>query len=86
MNHLAQVVGDPWFWLLVALYLIFMAAVGALPPPEATDGKGYRFLYQFLNTLSVNVHAIVGSRFPVVNNITSATNVQSSAPRQSASS
>ncbi len=54
-------------WQLYALfgvYAAFMAAVGALEPPDTTSSKGYRWLYKFLNSLAVNVKDVAGARFP----------------------
>lgn len=42
--------------LWVALvYLVYTAAVQALPRPDATSGKGYVFLYSFLHLLGMNL-------------------------------
>jgi hypothetical protein len=42
-------------------YMVFMAAVGGMPAPDATSSKGYIWLFRFLNSLAVNVHAVAGT-------------------------
>lgn len=41
-------------WAILS-YLIYMAAVQALPRPDETSGKGYVFLYGFLHLLAINL-------------------------------
>jgi hypothetical protein len=36
-------------------YYIVSAAIGAMPAPGATDGRGYQFLFKFFNTLGGNL-------------------------------
>ena len=45
-------------WAILA-YAVYMAVVQALPRPEASDGKGYVFLYQFLHLLAMNLALVV---------------------------
>lgn len=51
MNLLTQEIP---FWI-VALYLVYMAAVQALPRPDSASGKGYVFLYGFFHALAFNL-------------------------------
>ena len=61
-NELLQVVGNPYFYALVAAYWVFNAAVEALPAPTDTNGLGHHWAYKFLNTLSGNVQEAFASR------------------------
>ena len=45
-------------------YYLFSAAVGALPMPDATSHKFYRWLFQFSNTLSANIARAWASKLP----------------------
>jgi hypothetical protein len=40
----------------MALYYLFSSAVGAMPMPDASSGKFYRWLFSFLNTLAANLN------------------------------
>jgi len=42
---------------LVAYY-IFGAAVGALPMPDTSSGKFYRFFFSFCNTIAANISRV----------------------------
>jgi hypothetical protein len=48
---------EQWFTVDRTLMLayIFAAATQALPDPDATSGKLYRFLFGFLHTLAGNI-------------------------------
>jgi hypothetical protein len=41
-------------WILLA-YMVFMAAVQALPRPSETSSARYTWLFQFLHLLSANI-------------------------------
>lgn len=46
-------------WLTGAIaWWIYSAAVQAMPDPEPTSHKFYRFLYQFLHLLAANIGLI----------------------------
>lgn len=49
------------FWALGA-YLIFMAAVQALPRPDEDSSKFYVWMYSFLHLLSINVKLAIDPR------------------------
>jgi hypothetical protein len=36
-------------------YYVFAAFVGALPMPDNTSGKFYRFFFAFINTIAANI-------------------------------
>jgi len=43
------------FWVAVALYWIFSAAISALPEPNPNGSPGYLWLYRFLHTTAGNL-------------------------------
>lgn len=52
-------VHSPWFGAVVLW--IFSAAVGAMPDPDNTSSKGYRWLYGFAHGLSANLDKVKNS-------------------------
>lgn len=48
----------------LAGYGVFSAAISALPTPDATSGKGYRWLYAFAHGLALNLDKIKDSINP----------------------
>ena len=38
----------------VVLYYVLSAGIGAMETPDATSGKGYRWLFKFANMLAAN--------------------------------
>ena len=65
-----NIIHDPNFWFLVGAYWIFIAAVGALPPPTPSSGPGYQFLYKFLHTIAGNITTAFGNKIPGNVNLT----------------
>lgn len=51
---LSLIEAHPTISALVAYYVV-SAAIGAMPAPAATDGRGYQFLFKFLNTIGGNL-------------------------------
>jgi hypothetical protein len=45
-------------------YYVLSAAIGSMPMPDSTSGKGYRWAFQFLNTLSANISRAWASKLP----------------------
>jgi len=43
------------FWVAVALYWIFSAAISVLPEPNPNGSPGYLWLYRFLHTTAGNL-------------------------------
>jgi hypothetical protein len=39
----------------LAVYMVFSAATGAMPMPDNTSGKFYRWFFQFMNSLAANI-------------------------------
>lgn len=70
-----NIIQDPNFWLLVGMYWIFNAAVGAMPTPTDTAGPWYGFAYKFLHTLAGNVTNAFGAKVPGNATLTNDTNV-----------
>jgi len=54
------------FWIAVAGYWIYSAAVSALPEPPANGSPGYLWLYRFSHTIAGNLTTVLGSKFPGV--------------------
>jgi hypothetical protein len=52
------------FWVAVAAYWLFSAAVSALPEPSSTSGPGYLWLYRFCHTTAGNLSTAFGNRIP----------------------
>ena len=48
----------------LGFYYVCSAAIGSMPMPDAQSGKGYRWLFGFLNTLAANVTRALASRLP----------------------
>ena len=57
----------PTTFILLSYY-VASAAIGALPMPDATDSKFYRWFFQFANTVSANVTRAYASKLPVLPN------------------
>ncbi len=55
---------DPSFWLLVGLYWIFNAAVGALEAPTTASTARYRYIYRLLHTLAGDLTSAFGNKIP----------------------
>ena len=51
---------------IVALvsYYVISAAIGALPAPAADSGNGYKWFFQFSNTLAGNLSRAFSSKLP----------------------
>ena len=45
-------------------YYVVSAAIGSMPMPDVASGKFYRWLFQFLNTISANVSRAWASKLP----------------------
>jgi hypothetical protein len=63
-NAMFDMIQDPSFWGLVAIYWVFNALVGAMPTPDQIKNIWYKSLYQFLHTLAGNVTSAFGSKVP----------------------
>jgi len=64
MNTLiAMYHAHPALWTLGGYYVL-SAAIGNLPMPDATSGKGYRWFFGFSNALAANVARAMASRLP----------------------
>lgn len=69
MNDVLQLLANPvMFKALLKLcgsYFVFSAFVGALPMPDTTSGKFYRFFFAFCNGLAANLsRAAVAIKVP----------------------
>ncbi|MDP9267246.1 MAG: hypothetical protein M3P27_02840 [Acidobacteriota bacterium] len=64
MNHVTNIIGDPYFWGLVFAYWTFSSAVGALVSPKPTSSDFYRWAFTFLNTLAGNISRAFASKIP----------------------
>lgn len=60
------IVAHPTSFVL-GLYYVTSAGIGALPMPDATDSKFYRWFFQFSNTLSANVTRAYAAKLPAPN-------------------
>ncbi len=45
-------------------YFLYSAIVGGMPAPEATDGRGYQWLYRSSHIIAGNLTTAVSTRFP----------------------
>ena len=52
------------FWVAVAIYWIFSAAVSSMPEPAPDGSAGYLWLYRFLHTTAGNITTALGTRIP----------------------
>jgi hypothetical protein len=52
------------FWIAVAVYWIFSAAVSSMPEPDANRNSGYLWLYRFLHTTAGNITTAFGGKIP----------------------
>lgn len=64
MNEVINIVGNPYVLGLFFAYWTFNAAVEAMPAPIKKDGRGYHWLYRFLNILSGNVQEAFSRKIP----------------------
>jgi hypothetical protein len=60
---------------LVAFYIV-SAAIGAMPSPGPTDGRGYQFLFKFLNTIGGNLSRAFSAYVEGSPNFPAAVNLQ----------
>lgn len=59
------VIDNPNFWLLVAFYAVFNAAVSSMPAPDSDPrlaGLFYRWAYTFLHAVSMNFMQAFGGK------------------------
>src|SRR5262245_21497619 len=52
------------FWIAVAVYWIYSAAVSALPEPAGNGSPVYQWLYRFSHTIAGNLTTAFGSGIP----------------------
>jgi hypothetical protein len=52
------------FWIAVASYWVFSAAVGSMPEPDSNSAPGYSWVFRFLHTLAGNITTAFGKQFP----------------------
>jgi len=45
-------------------YYVISAAIGALPAPAAASGNGYKWFFQFSNTLAGNLTRAFSNKLP----------------------
>ncbi len=55
MSTLFNWIGEHQTIAALVGYYIVSAAIGAMPAPTATDGRGYQFFFKFFNTLGGNL-------------------------------
>jgi len=68
MSEILNLIGNPYFWGVVAAYWTFAAAIGALEAPTEKSGAFYRWAFKFLNTLAANVTRAFSSKIPGLKN------------------
>lgn len=68
MKGFATIIGDSHFWALVVSYWVFSNAVGSLPMPDPTSGKGYAWFFKFANGLAANVSRALAGKVPGTDN------------------
>jgi len=59
-----QFIAHHHFWIAVAAYWIFCAAVSALPEPAGNGSPVYLWLYRFSHTIAGNLTTVLRSRIP----------------------
>ena len=78
MHGLAELIGNPWLYVLVGLFIIIRNVFGAFPEPNpaiatgfGSGSPGYKFLYQIargmtgdLNAIGMNLKGAVAARLP----------------------
>lgn len=64
MNNLLALIRAHPTLVAFGVYYVLSAAIGSLPMPDATSGKGYRWFFGFANTLAANVTRALASRLP----------------------
>jgi hypothetical protein len=52
------------FWIAVAAYWIFSAAVSSLPDPVPNGSRGYLWLYRFCHTTAGNLSTVYAGKIP----------------------
>jgi hypothetical protein len=52
------------FWVAVALYWIFSAAVSSMPEPAAEGAPLYAWMFRFLHTVAGNITTAFGNKIP----------------------
>jgi hypothetical protein len=58
---------SPYLWvLLIAMYIVFMAAVDAMEAPTPQDSRRYRWWFRFLHIVAVNGSRAAAAKFPVL--------------------
>ena len=52
--------------IVLGAYYVFSAAISAMPSPNPDSGNGYKWLYQFGNTLAGNLSRAFATKLPIV--------------------
>lgn len=66
MNDFLGLLSNWHFYVIVASYWMFAAAVGAMPSPDVTSSKFYAWAFKFLNTFAANVSRAAAGKIPGV--------------------
>lgn len=59
-----NIITDPNFWLLVALYWVFLAVVGGMPDPAPDASWKYVWAHKTLHLLAGNVKNAFKDKIP----------------------
>lgn len=66
IGHFQALVGDPYFWGLVAAYWLVSNAIGALPSPGASSSSFYGWFFKFANGFAANLSRAAAGKIPGV--------------------
>lgn len=66
MNHIFTIIGDPYFWGLVASYWLLSNAIGSMPLPDGTEGhpKLYAWFFKTANGFAANLSRAAAGKIP----------------------
>lgn len=66
MTHIFTILGDPYFWGLVAAYWLLSNAIGAMPLPDGTEShpKLYAWFFKTANGFAANLARAAAGKIP----------------------
>ncbi len=64
MGNFTALLGNWHFWIMVASYWFFTAAIGALPMPDNTSSKFYGWFFKMSNAFAANISRSVAGKIP----------------------
>jgi hypothetical protein len=63
MDNFLSLLSNWHFWVLVVVYWLLTASIGALPMPDTTSSKFYGWFFKMSNTFAANISRVAASTF-----------------------